>query len=134
MLRFAEYWEHFNGNELYLLGLNSDIEWDPGIVDRLIEVGDIWDLYRVGIGWVDARYDPKILDRLLLLAEGGWILYRVGRDWPDHRYNSMVAQALLDTKDMTWIEAALGRGGLAVWSLKRIKDLIMAWQGTGEEI
>ena len=80
MLRFAQEWEHMDGGELFRLGLDPNIEWDPRIVDRLIEVGDGWDLYLAGLLW------------------------------PNDRYDSRIAQALMDAKDMFMISGALGDG------------------------
>ena len=91
------------GFGLYLLGRDPDIEWDTGILDSLIEVGSGWDLYLAGMYW------------------------------PNDRYDSRIAQALLDTKDMEYIRAALGEGGYKPWFPERIRDMLMAWQGTGEE-
>ena len=162
MLRFAQEWETMSGVDLYYLGREPDIEWDPRIVDRLIEVGDGWYLYRAGRDWPDHRYnsrimdslievgdggdlywagrewpndryDPRILDRFLEVGDG-WDLYYAGRDWSDDRYAPGIAQALIDTKDMRWIRAALGEEeDYKPWSPERIRDMLMAWQGIGED-
>ena len=132
MLRFAEDWETMDGFKLYRLGLDPDIEWDPRILDRLIEVGDGGDLYWAGLFWSDDRYDPRILDRLIEVGDG-WHLYVSGLYWKDDRYDSRIAQALIDTKDMRYIRAALGEEKLTSWPPERIRDLLMTWQGIGED-
>ena len=130
MLRFAEEWE---GYQLYHLGLDPDIEWDPRIVDRLLEVGYGWGLFYAGKDWKDDRYDPRILDILLDVSES-WHLYHVGLRWPDDRYDSRIAQALIDSKDMHYIRAALDKiDGMPPWPPERIKDIVMTWQGLGED-
>ena len=162
MLRFSEDWENMSGEELYLLGIDPDIEWDPRIVDRLIEigaggflysaggewdddrydprilerlleVGDGEDLYFVGRNWDDHRYDPRVLDRLIEIGDG-FYLYWIGRAWSDHRYDSRVAQALIDSKDRLRIKMALGTvSTMEPWKPERIRDLLMTWQGLGED-
>ena len=131
MLRFAQEWENMDGSQLVDLGLDPGIEWDPRIVDRLLEVGLGHNLYYAGEGWPDDRYDPRILDRLIEIGDGE-DLFHVGRGWSDDRYDSRVAQALMDTKDMDWIKGILGYySNEARWKLERIRDILMAWQGVG---
>ena len=131
MLRFAQEWEDMDSGGLFRLGLNPDTEWDTGILDRLLEIGDGTYLCFAGRDWPDDRYDSRILDRLLEIGNG-WNLYYAGRGWSDDRYDSRIAQALMDTKDMRYIAGALGYGYFA-WKPERIKDIIMAWQGIGED-
>ena len=133
MLRFSEHWSISDGYTLYLLGRDQDIPWDIRNVDKLLEVGSGWHLHLAGRFWPDDRYDPRILDRLLEVGDG-YDLYVSGRDWSNERYDSRVAQALIDTKEMKYIRAALGKSGTYdPWPPERIRDIVMTWQGTGED-
>ena len=109
MLRFSEDWDHMNGYQLYLLGLDPDTEWDPD---------------------PDIEWDPRIVDRFLEVGSG-YYLYWAGVDWSNDKYDSRIAQALMDTKEMDYIRAALGKSKYTYipWSPERIRDIVMAWQG-----
>ena len=171
MLRFAQEWdwEHMGIEELHQLGLDPYIEWDPRIVDRILDIstiagGDAGVLYRMILNWEDERWDPRIMERFLEIADEyflyhagahcpdnrwdprirdrlieisvtsgrGYDLYRAGAYWDDTRYTPEIAQALVNTKDLHSIKLALTSTSTIIdapWSLERIKDILMAWQG-----